>query len=226
MTKKRMAAMILPIILILFVLAMFLWYFLGYRSLKIALFRIENYFCREKETVFLGDSLTDLCHLDRCYPDGGTLYNRGINGDTVTGVNERLESTVLPLNPGRLVLLIGINDLIGGKAEEALFSDYRALLGQIGTLLPETALFVQSLYPVSGKYAELNQAIVTFNEKLRALCAEQEIPYIDVHAALKDKDGQMKEEYTTDGLHCTAAGYRVIAPIVAEAVFGKPPATP
>ena len=104
MTKKRMAAMILPIILILFVLAMFLWYFLGYRSLKIALFRIENYFCREKETVFLGDSLTDLCHLDRCYPDCGTLYNRGINGDTVTGVNERLESTVLPLKiVGRLL---------------------------------------------------------------------------------------------------------------------------
>ena len=60
--------------------------------------------------VFFGDSLTEFCDLDKFYPDLNAI-NRGIAGDTTSGMLERVRSNVVKLDPSVVVFLGGANDL-------------------------------------------------------------------------------------------------------------------
>ncbi|MCK7487993.1 MAG: GDSL-type esterase/lipase family protein [Bacillus subtilis] len=105
--------------------------------------------------VFLGDSITDLYPLQTYFPER-VLINRGIGGDTTTGLLERLDDTVIVLEPTVLVLLIGVNDLSLGRSVEAIAADYATILDRLKTALPDLVIYVVSVYPVNGStYAPL-----------------------------------------------------------------------
>lgn len=63
--------------------------------------------------VFLGDSITEKIDWRELfsYPN---IVNRGIGSDTITGVNNRIDS-IVKLRPSKVFLMIGINDIsLGG----------------------------------------------------------------------------------------------------------------
>ena len=64
---------------------------------------------KSADIVFLGDSITHEGSWEEYFLECQTV-NRGINGDTVQGVIDRLPD-VLALEPKKLFLMIGVNDL-------------------------------------------------------------------------------------------------------------------
>ena len=46
--------------------------------------------------------------------------------------------------------------------------------------------------------------------------AYHQVSYIDVYSSLLDEEGQLAEAYTTDGLHLSVAGYRILAQALQE----------
>ena len=46
-------------------------------------------------------------------------------------------------------------------------------------------------------------------------CVPQ-VSYVDVYSSLLDEVGQLAEAYTTDGLHLSVAGYRILAQALQE----------
>ncbi|MFA6627434.1 MAG: GDSL-type esterase/lipase family protein [Bacilli bacterium] len=172
--------------------------------------------------VFLGDSLTEFYPVDEFFY-GCDVYNRGIAGDTTDGVLKRLENNVLILEPSKLFLQIGTNDLGKRKPPEYIFNNIKKIIETIRTRLPETQLYVISLYPVNAKATPYSKSIMlgrkntdihAINCWLNTYCQQQQLPYLDVASILRDENGLLKKEYTVEGLHISFLGYAAITEVL------------
>ena len=63
----------------------------------------------------------------------------------------------------------------------------------------------------SGKIINLNKMIKKYADK-------NEIIYLDYFSSMVDERNGLKDEYTYDGVHPNAEGYKVMEPLVLEAI--------
>ncbi|MFB3896871.1 MAG: GDSL-type esterase/lipase family protein [bacterium] len=177
---------------------------------RVKLFQDENK--TYKKVVMVGDSITEGFKLDQYFP-GQPFINRGIGSDGIgfgqTGLLKRLDSSVFDCNPSQVFILIGINDLPHGHSMDTLAAGYRNVLAQIKGKIPNVPVYVISVLPCRGRYAYLNPLVLEFNTRLKSLAAEFQYQYLDLHSLLKDDKGELKEEYTGDGLHLKPPAYEI-----------------
>jgi len=169
--------------------------------------------------VFVGDSHTEYYALDEYFPEYPVI-NRGIYGDTTYGVKKRLEESVFTLKPSKVFLLIGANDINKtSDTNEVIAGHIGEIVNKIRGAVPETKIYLQSLYPVNrnGKnsnridiYKLNNKRINAINLLLKSFCYDENIEYIDMFSLLTDANGQLREEFTIEGLHLNATGYRFV----------------
>ena len=165
--------------------------------------------------LFYGDSITAGFPLADLFP-GYNMINRGLPGDTPTGLYLRLKRDLYPFAPKRVFLLAGINGM--DRDEKQVLKELIALTELIR---PRSEVVLSSVLPVQNhdKYnCWLQQAkICRVNEALQDYAAREKMVFLDYHAALRDENGELAAEYARpDGIHLTAAGYlqmsRVVAP--------------
>ena len=168
-----------------------------------------------RHVVLLGDSITEGFDVARHFP-GHCVNNRGIGGDVIgnelpaddpRGVLKRLDNSVFQCGATDVFLLIGINDFNGGHAVDAMEQGYRELLRRIREGAPAARLHVQSVLPTRGNFARHNAPVRDFNQRLQKLAAEFDCAYLDLHQRMSDERGELKAEFTNDGLHLTDAAY-------------------
>lgn len=175
-----------------------------------------------QHVVLLGDSITEGFDPSRYLP-GRRVLNRGIGADVIgnnlpavdkRGVLKRLDESVFNCSPTHLFILIGINDLGQGHTPEVVEEGYREILTRIRERLPKLPIYVQSVLPCSGRFTFHNDNIRDVNRRLKKLAMEFKCQYIDLHAKFTDDQGELKAEFTTEGLHLTPAAYESWADIV------------
>jgi len=195
---------------------------------------IENVFIHLNKVVepgsivFLGDSITDFFRVNEFFP-GAYVINRGISWDTTDGVLRRLPESVYELSPSKVFLLIGTNDLGDEKPVEYISDNIRKIISEIKQNCPQTQIYLESVYPVSlSKDKKIKKIIVgkrnntdisRLNDKLKILADEMGITYIDVYNRLVDGSGNIKTEYTVEGLHLTIQGYSVVADVLRPYIY-------
>jgi lysophospholipase L1-like esterase len=173
--------------------------------------------------VFLGDSITDGGLWDEWFPDFAT-QNRGIAGDTVGGVLERLDSALH--EPRAVSLLIGTNDLSGlGRSHRVddIAEQMDELVSRIATMAPDASLYVNGVMPRSKSLADDIQLL---NVRYERLAAKHDAEYLDLWPAFVGPDRALRKDLTGDGTHLNGAGYQVwvdilrpyLAPTVGEHV--------
>ncbi|MCF7825431.1 MAG: hypothetical protein K9M55_03765 [Candidatus Marinimicrobia bacterium] len=157
--------------------------------------------------VFLGNSIIEGFDLNHYFP-GAHLINRGIVGDHMDGLIERLNNSAVALNPQRLFLMIGIND-IGDRRDDAyLKSMFVILLDTLQKELPETEIFVHSILPTTSRWKNCPPAqIKRINGFLAALALEREVQFINLYPDYLSGLEYLNPELTQDGLHLNVAGY-------------------
>jgi len=183
--------------------------------------------------VFFGDSIThwygsdDELGLGFCGMTGRALmrvpktsevqvFNRGISGNRISDIRNRLDSDVLSLNPIWVSLLLGINDVSGNKGNgtplRSFESDYRfvldKLLGQgIGLIISSPFLCGEGL--LGGKDVQ------DFWDKHRIVCNlahEYNCLYLDLNKGINEIAAKIGPELLTkDGVHPTQMGAGLIA---------------
>lgn len=178
----------------------------------------------EEDIVFLGNSITDGGLFNELF-EMENIKNRGIRSDVITGIEKRL-SQVTSGHPKKIFLLIGINDVSHGHSVDELARRYNRLVQKIREQSPETELYLQSVMPINnsfGRYKGLagkEKTIVRFNDRIKKIAEENGVKYVDLTPYLSDGSGNLKREYTNDGLHLNGRGYRAwtngIAPLVKE----------
>lgn len=201
-------------------------FFAYYNAKKRKMFKKENQTIHDHPIVFFGDSITDRCDVKKYYPDK-TILNRGISGNTVTDLMQRMQVSVYDAHPSKIVLLIGINDLMNIKrSAQETAEKYEELLRLLISHCKDIPILCQSVYP--GYDAEKNRKnkglvfplqhlaseIVTLNGYIKELCRKYHCTYIDVHTHLKNTDNTMISTYSDDGCHPNDAGYKKISDIL------------
>lgn len=169
--------------------------------------------------VFLGDSLTDYFDLDAAFADY-SVVNSGIAGNTTENVLADLANRVSIYNPSQVFVWLGTNDLRDGKTPEQTLESLQTIIDQIQTERSMAKITLISLIPVNSQVdpytvgLRSNDQIQKVNQGLREIAKEEKLDYIDLYSSLKDDQGNLKAEYTVDGLHLSDAGYQVVQEII------------
>lgn len=81
------------------------------------------------EIIFLGDSIIDFCNWHELFGKYN-IKNRGISGDIINGVIDRLEE-IVETKPKKIFLMIGTNDLGKKISVDNILSEYQKLVNLI-----------------------------------------------------------------------------------------------
>ncbi len=169
--------------------------------------------------LFLGDSITDFYDLDKYYK-GYKVVNSGISGNQTSDILDNLQKRAYVYNPSTIFLLIGTNDYIHNKKEDETVNNIKEIVDKLNKNLPNAKIYLQSIYPINDTDDQKisksmvsirnNTSIKKINSELKKYCNDKNCTYLDMYSLLEDKDGNLKLEYTKEGLHISNEGYEVI----------------
>ena len=175
----------------------------------------------ENRIVFMGNSITEFW--ESSFFSDNSYINRGISGQTTSQMLLRFRNDVINLQPKAVVILAGINDIAENTGPIAL----KDIFGNIVSMsqLAEAngiKVILCSVLPVYDfnwnpglKPAE---KIVKLNNMIKSYCEKNNITYVDYYSSMVDKKKGLDKKYSEDGVHPNLAGYKVMEPIVREAI--------
>lgn len=162
--------------------------------------------------VFLGDSITERYHIDEFY-EGYNIVNSGIGGNQTIDISSNMKERLYRYNPSKVFLLIGTNDLNNYKKPDEVAKNIDKIIKQIKKNRPYAEIYVESIFPVNNKdFKERNAGhdnknIKKTNKLIISICKKNNVKYLDIYKHLIDNEGNLKKEYSEDGLHLTNLGY-------------------
>ncbi len=172
---------------------------------------------------FVGDSLTVGLSSYGILPEKNVLANIGmnvskINTDTVTTPDG--DMTVLEAlkknEPKNVYIMLGSNG-IAWLTNEKMISEYSVFIDSIKEELPETAIYIISIPPVTAnketdsKAPILNSDIDAYNSELLKLADDKGVYFVDLNTALKGNDGKLASERSDgDGMHFKKSTYDIM----------------
>ncbi|HSK14293.1 MAG TPA: family 20 glycosylhydrolase [Phnomibacter sp.] len=178
---------------------------------------------KEKEVIFLGNSITDGAEWAQLFNDAG-MVNQGISGDITAGVLHRIHA-VTERKPAKVFLLIGTNDLARGMTADSVLKNMLLIADHLKEKSPTTRLFVQSILPVNDVYGKFGGhtrntgTIIQLNEQLKAHAKDHHYEYIDLFTAFAERDGKLNPGLSNDGLHLMGNAYQLWKHIILPYVY-------
>ena len=191
-----------------------------------------NKSCKPGQIVFTGSSLMEMFPVESWaqeLPGAPAVYNRGVGGYRTEDMLPLLDVLVTDLQPKRVFLNIGTNDLSDAAVTiDALMDRYDRIMTLIEEALPGVEILVMAYYPINYDAADegmksclrirTNERIREANRALQHIASAHGQPYRDYNAPLTDDQGRLKAEYTIEGMHIRPEGYRAIWPMIAHAI--------
>ena len=175
--------------------------------------------------AFMGNSITEHWANDRATTlfYEGRWINAGISGHTTTDMIARLDRDVLHYHPEVMVICAGTNDVAGNDGYitnedilQNIFSMVERAQGQgievAIASIPPTSEFVWA------PNTKPKVRIPALNKALKAYAEQHNLVYIDYFEVMADAEFGMKQEYTYDGCHPNAEGYRIMEEVLMEAL--------
>lgn len=192
---------------------------------KVERFRHLNPYVKKGQIVFAGSSLMEQFPIYEFLQDFDlpyTIYNRGVGGFTTAEMMPVLKECIFDLAPKYLFLNIGTNDLNGADySQDALMERYDAILNAIEENVPGVKIFLLAYYPINPVVADnpwmqavlkyrTNERIRAASEGVKALAQKHGASFLDLNAGITDEAGNLKAEYTIEGMHMYANGYKPV----------------
>lgn len=193
---------------------------------KLERFKRLNTYVKPGQILFVGSSLMEQFPIYEFLQDFDLpckIYNRGIGGYTTQELLEDMNVCVYDLRPAHVFINIGTNDLNGPDyRQEELIQRYAQILQGIREHLPETRLYLLAYYPVNTVVGNripymravmehrTNARIQAANDAVRTLAKQFGAEFLDLNGPLYDEQGELKAEYTIEGMHMYANGYKPI----------------
>jgi len=172
----------------------------------------------EPDILFIGDSIVEYYPLQELFGTSKTIVNRGIRGYQTGLLLENLDAHLYGGAVDKIVLLIGTNDIGKDVPVNDSLNNLEAIIQSIARDYPLTEIKLLSILPVNEReeykqtvYIRTNEKIQEWNQAYKELAsAYMQVEFVPVFDRLTDQAGQLKKEYTTDGLHLSVAGYQVL----------------
>ena len=179
---------------------------------------------KDPDFIFIGDSIVEYYPLYELLQTDKRLVNRGIRGYKTDLLLENLDAHLFGQALDKVFILIGTNDIGKEMPQTETLSNLEAVIQEISRDYPLAQLQLLSVLPVNEDPAYKSTVYVRSNEKIQALNqayrqlanAYMNVQFIDLYDAFLDEKGQLRPDYTTDGLHLTIAGYAALSKALQE----------
>lgn len=178
--------------------------------------------------VFMGNSITDNWY--KFHPEffmENGFIGRGISGQTTPQMLVRFRQDVVALNPNRVVILAGTNDIAGntGYSSLEMIMDNLMNMCDIAKANGITPVLCSVLpaYQYSWKKSvKPNVLIPQLNEMIKEYTANNKIAYVDFFSALVDNtpgnENGLPVKYSKDGVHPNIDGYYIMEDVLLKAL--------
>ena len=158
------------------------------------------------ETIMLGDSITDEGLWDELL-ENNKVQNRGISGDTTSGVLDRLDSINKSIK--QVFIMIGVNDIMRGKEVDEIYTNYLKIIKTFKD--KNIKVYIQSTLFIGEKRMEnFNPKVEELNKRLEKYASENSITFINLNPILAPNK-ILKKEFTFDDLHLNGTAYKLWA---------------
>jgi lysophospholipase L1-like esterase len=174
------------------------------------------------DILFLGDSILDYGEWNE-FLGTPRAKNRAINGDDTRTILPRLDQ-ITRGQPGNVVLLCGINNIQNGLSYAQTTREYAQIVSTILSQSVRTDLWLLPTLPINTPMykkwivpdrrhlhmpaAEEVRALNTF---IRTLSVQSPRIHLIELPGLVDPAGELRAEYTSDGIHLNGLGLRQVA---------------
>ena len=178
----------------------------------------------EDRVVFMGNSIT-IGWLNKRpeFFEGKPYVNRGISGQTTPQMLLRFRQDVVDLQPKVVVILAGTNDIAGntGPSTLEMIADNIKSMAEIAHANGIKVVLSSTLpaydYPWRPGL-EPAPKIIALNKMIKAYAEEKGHIYLDYFSSMADERNGLPKKYADDEVHPTVEGYKVMEPLVEEAI--------
>lgn len=182
----------------------------------------------ENRVVFMGNSITEAWPVlsPKFFEQNKGYIGRGISGQTSYQMLFRFRREVLNLKPKVVVILAGTNDIAQNTgytpleivAENVMTMAELAQFHGIEVIICSVVPAID--FPWRRGLQPVNK-ILELNTLLKKYAEDNDLLYVDYHAALKDEhNGLQVPNYTNENdlVHPNAAGYKVMERLIQPAI--------
>ena len=181
----------------------------------------------EPDIIFIGDSIIEYYPLQELLGTSKNIVNRGIRGYQTGLLQENLDAHLYGDAVDQIVLLIGTNDIGKDVPINEALNNLESVIQTISRDYPLSQIKLVSILPVNeGEnfkqtvYIRTNEKINAWNQAYQDLAsAYMQVEFVPVFENLLDQEGQLKADYTTDGLHLSVAGYQALSNTLKKYIF-------
>jgi lysophospholipase L1-like esterase len=134
-----------------------------------------------------------------------------------------LQQDVVHLHPAAVVILAATNDIAGNTGPttqqmiEDNFTSMADIAKQNGIKVVFASITPAFAYPWKPGIQPVER-IRELNKWLQDFCSRNGFVYLDYYSAMADREGAMLPGLSSDGVHPTAKGYAVMAPLAERAI--------
>ncbi|WP_247913013.1 SGNH/GDSL hydrolase family protein [Streptococcus sp. oral taxon 431] len=181
----------------------------------------------EPSIIFIGDSIIEYYPLQELLGTSKTIVNRGIRGYQTGLLLKNLDAHLYGDAVDQIVLLIGTNDIGKNVPMMEALNNLESVIQTISRDYPLSQIKLVSILPVNESenfkqtvYIRTNEKIKEWNQAYQELAlAYMQVEYVSVFDKLLDQEGQLKSDYTTDGLHLSVPGYQTLSKALKDYIF-------
>ena len=174
--------------------------------------------------VFLGNSITNGAEWHELF-GMPNVVNRGISGDVIPGLRDRIDPLIAG-KPAKIFIMCGVNDISHHLTTDSIAHDMDLLIEKIQTESPDTKIYLQSVLPfnmdvrVWQNLVGKEQQARDINARYEEIAKQRGVTWINLYPLMVDENGNLREEFTNDGLHLLGPAYMVwrdaVLPYVTE----------
>ena len=181
----------------------------------------------EPDIIFIGDSIVEYFPLQELLGTTKTIVNRGIRGYQTGLLLDNLDAHLYGVAVDQIVLLIGTNDIGKDIPMSQTLTNLESVIQTISRDYPLSQIKLVSILPVNEGEDFKQTVYIRTNEKIKACnqayqdlaSAYMQVEFVPVFENLLDQKGQLKSDFTTDGLHLSVAGYQALSSTLKKYIF-------
>ena len=181
----------------------------------------------EPDIIFIGDSIIEYYPLQELLGTSKAIVNRGIRGYQTGLLLDNLDSHLYGDAVDQIVLLIGTNDIGKDIPMNEALNNLESVIQTISRDYPLSQIKLVSILPVNEStdfkqtvYIRTNEKIKAWNQAYQDLAsAYMQVEFVPVFENLLDQKGQLKSDFTTDGLHLSVSGYQALSSTLKKYIF-------
>ncbi|MBJ8349410.1 GDSL-type esterase/lipase family protein [Streptococcus zalophi] len=203
-------------------------YYFKIQNDKRQAYQIENRCTlRFPEVIFIGDSIVEFFKLEDYIKTQKVVANRGISAYTSDILLKYLDTHIFGDQLKTVFILIGTNDIGISISKEKTITNITQIIEKIKENYPSVTIVLLEILPVNTTVFDLSRFGMRDNETISDLNRAYEeltnrfdyVSLLKTHDAFLDNKGDLKFDFTKDGLHLSDKGYQVLAELINQTEY-------